>query len=48
MLKGSKYEDIKIVRSTLVLLKDSCYEKYKTPIDVINRTLDLDVTSYLN
>jgi hypothetical protein len=48
MLKGSKYEDIKIVRSTLVLLKDSCYEEYKTPIDVINRTLDLDVTSYLN
>lgn len=48
MLKGSKYEDIKIVRSTLVLLKDSCYEEYKTPMDVINRTLNLDVVSYLN
>jgi hypothetical protein len=40
MLKGTKYEDIKIVRATLVLLKDSCYEEYKTPIDVINRTLN--------
>jgi len=47
MLKGTKYEDIKIARATLVLLKDSCYEEYKTPIDVINRTLDLDVISYI-
>jgi hypothetical protein len=47
MLKGTKYEDIKIVRATLILLKDSCYEEYKTPIDVINRTLDLDVVSYM-
>jgi hypothetical protein len=47
MLQGTKYEDIKIVRATLILLKDSCYEEYKTPIDVINRTLDLDVVSYM-
>ena len=24
-----------------------CYEEYKTPIDVINRTLELDVVSYM-
>jgi len=47
MLQGTKYEDIKIVRATLILLKDNCYEEYKTPIDVINRTLDLDVVSYM-
>ncbi len=47
MLQGTKYEDIKIVRATLILLKDSCYEEYKTPIDVINRTLELDVVSYM-
>ena len=47
MLQGTKYEDIKIVRATLILLKDSCYEEYKTPMDVINRTLELDVVSYM-
>ena len=47
MLIGTKYEDIKIVRASLILLKDTCYEEYKTPIDVINRTLDLDILDYL-
>jgi hypothetical protein len=47
MLKGTKYDDVKIVRATLILLKDSCYEEYKTPIGVINRTLELDVVSYI-
>ena len=47
MLQGTKYEDLPIVRATIILLKDSCYEEYKTPIDVINRTLELDVVSYL-
>lgn len=47
MLVGTKYEDIKIVRASLILLKDTCYEEYKTPIDVINRTLDLDILDYL-
>lgn len=46
MLQETKYENIKIVRATLILLKDSCYEEYKTPIDVINRTLNLDIMSY--
>ena len=47
MLKGTKYESLPIVRATLILLKDSCYEEYKTPIDVINRTLDLDILDYI-
>jgi hypothetical protein len=41
MLKGSKYEDIKIVRANLILLKDDRFEEFKVPMDVINRTLDL-------
>jgi hypothetical protein len=47
MLKGTKYEGLPIVRATLILLKDSCYEEYKTPIDVINRTLELDILDYI-
>ena len=47
MLQGTKYENIKIVRATLILLTDSAFEEYKTPIDVINRTLDLDISEYL-
>ena len=47
MLQGTRYENLPIVRATLILLKDSCYEEYKTPIDVINRTLQLDVKSLL-
>lgn len=47
MLKGTKYEGLPIVRATLILLKDSCYEEYKTPIEIINRTLELDVVSYM-
>jgi hypothetical protein len=42
MLKGSKYEDIKIVRANLILLKDDRFEEFKVPMDVINRTLDLN------
>lgn len=37
MLEGSKYEDIKIVRSIIVLLSESSYEEFKVPIDVMNR-----------
>ncbi len=47
MLMGTKYEDLKIVRASIVLLKATCYEEYKTPIDVINRTLDLDILDYI-
>ncbi len=42
MLKGSKYQDIRVVRASLVLLKDDCFEEYKTPMDVIKRTLELN------
>lgn len=40
MLKGTKYEDIKIVRMLIVLLSDNSYVEYKVPIDIINRTLN--------
>jgi hypothetical protein len=46
MLQGTKYENLPIVRATLILLKDSCYEEYKTPIDVINRTLNTNLKNY--
>ncbi len=47
MLCNTKYANIPIVRASLILLKDSCYEEYKTPINVINRTLELNVFNYL-
>lgn len=47
MLQGSKYEKLPIVRATLILLKDNCFEEYKTPIDIINRTLDFDFKKYV-
>lgn len=43
MLKGSKYENIPIVRCIVVLVKDSCFEEYKVPLDVIKRTMNLDL-----
>lgn len=43
MLKGSEYENVKIVRGSLVLLKDSCFEEYKIPMDIITRTQNLDI-----
>jgi hypothetical protein len=42
MLKGTKYGDLPIVRASLILLKDSCYEEFRVPIDVVNRTLNTD------
>lgn len=47
MLQGTKYENLPIVRASLILVTDSYYQEYKTPIDVINRTLDLDISEYL-
>lgn len=41
MLKGTKYENIKVVRMVIVLLGDSSYQEYKVPIDIIDRTITI-------
>ena len=48
MLKGSKYEDIDIVRCIVVLLKSDEYEEYKVPMDVITETMSMDINTILN
>lgn len=49
MLKGSKFENIKLLGCVVVLLKDdSTFQEYKVPPDVMNKVMELDLTKYIN
>ena len=49
MLKGSKYEDIKIFGCIIVLLKEnSDFEEFRVPQDVIDTVFSLDMKQYLS
>jgi hypothetical protein len=48
MLKGSKYENIKIYGCIIVLVKDDgTFEEFRIPKDVITTTLEMDMKQYL-
>lgn len=48
MLKGSKYENIKILGCIIVhLTDDRKYIEYRTPKNIINTILDMDLTQYV-
>jgi len=48
MLKGSKYENIKLYGCIITHLKDdSTFEEYRVPKDVINTILNMDMKNYL-
>jgi hypothetical protein len=48
MLKGSKYEDTKLLGCVVVLLKDNGnFVEYKVPQDVINIVMEMDMKDYL-
>ena len=49
MLKGSKYEDIKIFGCIIVLLKEnSDFEEFRVPQDVIDTVFSMDIRKYLS
>lgn len=48
MLKGSKYENIKIYGCIIVLVKDNgTFEEFRVPKDVITTVLDMNISNYL-
>ena len=48
MLKGTKYENLKLLGCVVVLLKDdSTFVEYKVPPQVNNTVLNLDLTKYI-
>jgi hypothetical protein len=48
MLKGTKYEDIKLFGCVISHLKDDTqYDEYKVPQDVIDIIMDMDMKKYL-
>jgi hypothetical protein len=48
MLKGTKYEDIKLLGCVISHLKDDGeYDEYKVPQEVINMILSMDMKKYL-
>jgi hypothetical protein len=49
MLKGTEYENLKLLGCVIVLLKDDeTFQEYKVPSDVINKVMDLDLSKYIN
>ena len=49
MLKGTKYENLKLLGCIVVLLKDDGeFEEYRVPMDIINTVLTMDIKKYLN
>jgi hypothetical protein len=49
MLKGSKYEDIKIFGCIIVLLKEnSDFEEFRVPQDVLDTVFSMDIRQYLS
>ncbi len=48
MLKGSKYESLKLLGCVIVLLKDDgSFVEYKVPQDINKKVFDLDLTKYI-
>jgi len=48
MLKGTKYEHLKLYGCIVVLVKENGeYEEFRVPKDVINTILDMDMSKYL-
>ena len=48
MLKGSKFEDLKILGCIISHLReDTQFEEFRVPKDVINTVLDMDIKKYL-
>lgn len=48
MLKGSKYENLKLYGCIVVLLKDNSeYEEFRVPKDVMTTVLDMNMSDYL-
>lgn len=49
MLKGSKYENIKLLGCVIVHLTDDAdYSEYKVPVEVINTVMGMNVKDYLD
>lgn len=49
MLKGTKYENLKLLGCVVVLLKeDSTFVEYKVPSQVNKTVLEIDLTKYIN
>lgn len=49
MLKGTKYENLKLLGCVVVLLKDDAtFEEFKVPSQVNKTILNLDITKYTN
>lgn len=49
MLKGTKYENLKLFGCIIVLVKDDgTYEEFRVPKEVASTILDMDVKKYLN
>lgn len=47
MLQGTKYENIKLLGSIVVLLKDDgTYEEYRVPFDIIEKIFSLPIQKY--
>jgi hypothetical protein len=47
MLKGSIYEDIKMLGGVIVLLKENgTFVEYKVPPDMVHKVLTMDITKY--
>jgi hypothetical protein len=48
MLKGSKYENIKVYGCIIVLVKDNgMFEEFRIPKEVQQTILDMDMKQYL-
>jgi hypothetical protein len=48
MLEGTKYENIPLAGSIIVLLKDDGkFEEFRVPKDVINTIMGMDMKKYL-
>jgi hypothetical protein len=49
MLKGTKYEDIKIFGCIIVLLKENSeFEEFRVPKEVIETTFSMNIQKYLS
>lgn len=49
MLRGSKYENIKLIGCIIVLLKkEGTFEEYRVPKKVYNTILEMDINDYMN
>ena len=47
MLKGSKYENIKLLGSIVVLLKETEYQEFRVPRPIIDRIINMDMSLVL-